>query len=70
MDWERSENIPPSITRVTHLLGGMKGRPRLEPGHALPFGTYVTRLGTREAASPIVETRQARLFWLGYAWDL
>jgi outer membrane scaffolding protein for murein synthesis (MipA/OmpV family) len=54
----------------THLLGGMKGRLRLEPGHAITFGTYVTRLGTREAASPIVETRQARLFWLGYAWDL
>ena len=39
-------------------------------GRNVVFGVNVTRLNASAAASPIVETRQATLVWLGYAWNL
>lgn len=55
---------------ATNQLAGLKGAFHLDDDRAIVFGTYLTRLGTAAAASPIVETRQARFFWLGYALDL
>ena len=53
-----------------NLVAGAKGLFRLDARHSIEFGTYATRLNAAAAASPIVETRVAKIFWLGFGWTL
>jgi MipA family protein len=54
----------------TNAVFGVDGKYKLDRRHAIVFGINTTRLNAGAAASPIVETRQATLLWLGYAWNL
>jgi len=66
-----------SLTRVPFQPGtalnataGFDGRYRLSEHYSLLFGLQRYRLGTAAARSPIVETRQSALGWLGLGWNL
>ena len=55
---------------ATNIVYGVDGTYKLDARHTLVFGFNTTRLNGSAAASPIVETRQAALYWMGYAWNL
>ena len=64
-------------TRPTYQPGGtinfnlgLSGTYNLDKRHALIFGVNSTRLGGSAANSPIVETRQATIYYVGYGWNL
>jgi outer membrane protein len=58
---------PGATTNVTLWATGQYN---LTKGYALMFGANVTRLGDAAAHSPIVERRQAPLFYLGFGINL
>lgn len=49
---------------------GFDGRYRLSERYSVLFGAQTTRLGGGLAHSPIVESRQGTLGWLGLGWNL
>ena len=49
---------------------GLSGTYKLNKHHALAFGAIATRLPATATASPIVETRHATTWYLGYGWNL
>lgn len=49
---------------------GLDGSYKLNKDYSLVFGTIVSRLNGAIAASPIVEERTPKIFWLGFAWNL
>ncbi|NBS95036.1 MAG: MipA/OmpV family protein [Betaproteobacteria bacterium] len=53
-----------------NATAGFDGRYRLSEHYSLLFGVQRYRLGTAAARSPIVETRQSALGWLGLGWNL
>lgn len=55
---------------ATNATAGFDGRYRLDKDYSVLFGLQQTRLGHEVAHSPIVETRQATVAWLGLAWNL
>jgi outer membrane scaffolding protein for murein synthesis (MipA/OmpV family) len=55
---------------AVNLTAGLDGRYRLSEHYSLLFGVQHYRLGTATARSPIVETRQSALGWLGLGWNL
>ena len=63
----RHEYQPGSLTNTSV---GLSGTYKLDKLHALIFGAIVTRLPAAAAASPIVETRHATTWYLGYGWNL
>ena len=54
----------------TNFALGLSGTYRLDKRHVLMFGVNTTRLSREALASPIVETRHADQFYLGYGWTL
>ena len=55
---------------VTHCTLGVSAAYKFAEHYALLFGAQTTRLGGAAAASPIVETRNATIVYLGLAWRL
>ena len=55
---------------LTNIAIGLSGTYKLNKQHALAFGAIATRLPATAAASPIVETRHATTWYLGYGWNL
>jgi outer membrane protein len=49
---------------------GFDGRYRLSERYSVLFGAQTYRLGGGLAHSPIIETRQSALGWLGLGWNL
>jgi outer membrane protein len=54
----------------TNISLGLSGTYRLDKRHVLMFGVNATRLSHGAASSPLVETRQADMIYLGYGWTL
>jgi outer membrane protein len=54
----------------TNIVYGVDGSYKIDKGHTAVFGINTTQLTGNAANSPIVQTRQATLLWLGYAWNL
>ncbi len=54
----------------TDVTFGFDGGYALDRGHSIVFGANITRLNSSAADSPIVETRQVKWGWIGYAWTL
>jgi outer membrane protein len=55
---------------ATNWLVGISGAYKFGNGYALMFGVQNTRLGGAAASSPIVETRNAKLGYIGLGWVL
>ena len=55
---------------ATHGTLGIAGAWKFSPRYALLFGVQNTRLGGAAAGSPIVETRNAPLGYVGLGWQL
>lgn len=55
---------------TTNWMVGVSGAYKFGNGHALMFGVQNTRLGGSAASSPIVETRNAKLGYIGLGWVL
>jgi outer membrane protein len=53
-----------------NATAGFDGRYRVGRNHSVLFGAQLTQLGHGVASSPIVETRQSYIGWLGMAWNL
>jgi outer membrane protein len=51
------------------LSYGFTGSYELTAKNSIVFGANLTRLNHSAAASPIVERRNVRLGWIGYAWN-
>ena len=56
--------------KATSATLGLSGTFKPDKHHALMFGAIATRLPGKVAASPIVETRRATIFYIGYGWSL
>jgi len=54
----------------TNTSLGISGTYNLDKRNAIIFGVIATHLGSYAAASPIVETRKANTYYLGYGWRL
>ena len=54
----------------THLTLGVSGAWKFSKSHAVLFGLQNTRLGAAAADSPIVETRNAAIGYVGLGWNL
>jgi outer membrane protein len=54
----------------THWMLGVSGAYKFGGGYALMFGVQNTRLTGSTASSPIVETRNAKLGYIGLGWTL
>lgn len=54
----------------TNISLGLSGTYRLNKGHAVMFGLNASRLSNSVTGSPLVETRHADMFYLGYGWIL
>ena len=55
---------------ATHGTFGVAGAWKFSPRYALLFGVQSTRLGSAAANSPIVETRNAPIAYVGLGWQL
>ncbi len=55
---------------VTNWTTGLMGAYRINARYALMFGVQNTELGGAAANSPIVETRSAKLAYVGFGWRL
>ena len=55
---------------ATHWTLGVSGAWKFSPRYALMFGIQNTRLGAASANSPIVETRNAPIAYVGLGWQL
>ena len=55
---------------TTNAVYGFDGSYKLNPRYSIVFGVQATRLLGGAGNSPIVETRQANVGWLGFAWNL
>jgi outer membrane protein len=64
------QRSPFAPTGATNLSAGVTGTYKLDKQYALMFGAIVTRLPGHIAASPIVESRQARTLYFGFGWTL
>lgn len=58
------------VGSATNTTAGFDGLYRLGKDYSVLFGAQVSRLGHEVARSPIVETRQSLVGWLGIAWNL
>ena len=56
--------------KATTTSVGLSGTYKLNQRHSLMFGAIVTHLPGGVAASPIVETRRAETWYVGYGWNL
>ncbi|MBI3715124.1 MAG: MipA/OmpV family protein [Betaproteobacteria bacterium] len=54
----------------TNASLGISGTYNLDKRNSIIFGVIGTHLGAYAAASPIVETRKANMYYLGYGWRL
>ena len=54
----------------THWNLGLSGAWKFSKAHSLMFGLQNTRLGAAAADSPIVETRNAAIGYVGLGWNL
>ncbi len=55
---------------ATNVSVGISGTFNLDKRHALMFGANLSRLGANAAMSPIIETRRATTYYVGYGWNL
>ena len=55
---------------ATNAALGISGTFNIGLHHAIMFGANMARLDKRLAESPIVETRRAGMFYIGYGWTL
>jgi outer membrane protein len=55
---------------ATNIVAGFDGRYKLSQRNSIVFGLQQTNLKGSAANSPLVETRQARVGWIGLAWNL
>ena len=55
---------------TTNVTGGFDGSYRVSNNYSLLLGLQSTYLGSGVAHSPIVESRQSNIGWLGIAWNL
>ena len=55
---------------TTNTSAGFSGTFNLDKRHALMFGANYSRSGASAAMSPIVETRRAIMYYMGYGWNL
>lgn len=70
-DTEASQDRPTfHASSATNWTAGFDGRYRLSKDYSVLFGLQMMRLGHEIAHSPIVETRQSKVGWLGLAWNL
>ena len=56
--------------KATTTSVGLSGTYKLNQRHSLMFGAIVTHLPGGVAASPLVETRRAATWYVGYGWNL
>ena len=54
----------------TNLSVGLSGIYKTDKRHAILFGVNLSKIGREAARSPIVQTRQSPLLYLGYGWQL
>lgn len=70
-DSETSSTRPAFQARsTTNVMAGFDGNYRVSANYSVLFGFQLTRLGNGVAHSPIVESRQSNVGWLGLAWNL
>lgn len=55
---------------ATNIVAGVDGRYKLSQRNSIVFGLQQTNLKGSAANSPLVETTQARVAWIGLAWNL
>lgn len=55
---------------ATNIVLGVDGSCKLNRQYSIIFGLQATRLNGSAANSPIIETRQAKVGWVGLAWNL
>lgn len=56
--------------KATTTSVGLSGTYKLNQQHSLMFGAIITRLPVGLATSPLVETRRAETWYVGYGWNL